>query len=153
MGFVVAGTGHRAESCEPEYIVRLKVRTKLRKIDVDAFITGMAPGYDLWAADEALELGIGVWCAIPWKGHRPDPENEELYERVLSKSKQVHYTSISQDFPGNWCYHKRNEWMVDNATRVLAYWSGKKSGGTYATVQYAKKIGKPVSNAYNYPPF
>jgi uncharacterized phage-like protein YoqJ len=54
----------------------------------------------------------------------------------------------SIDYPGPKCYHDRNHWMVDNADRVLAYWSGKKSGGTYACVQYAEKQGKRVRNCY-----
>ena len=37
----------------------------------------------------------------------------------------------------------RNRWIVEGADQVLAFWDGK-SRGTMHTVEYAKKLGKPV---------
>lgn len=34
--------------------------------------------------------------------------------------------------------------MVDNSDLVVAVWSGKQSGGTFACVKYAKQKSKPL---------
>jgi hypothetical protein len=34
--------------------------------------------------------------------------------------------------------------MVDHANLVLAVWNGQKKGGTWNTICYAQKIGKPI---------
>lgn len=151
---IVAGTGHRPEDSEPETWVRTKARVKLQYTPgVTTFISGMASGFDLWAADEARLLGLEVWAARPWKGHTPRRDDEKLYQRILDYASRVLDVVDESKFPGNWVYHKRNQWMVDSADVVMAYWNGKESGGTYACRQYAKKVSKPVTNIYYDPPF
>ena len=34
--------------------------------------------------------------------------------------------------------------MVDNCDLLLAVWDGVEAGGTWLTVNYARKIGKPI---------
>ena len=151
---IVAVTGHRPQDCEPEEIVRQKLRTAFRYNRVSCVIVGMAAGVDLWAGDEALGLGIPIWCAKPWAGHSPRKEDEDLYRKLIANAEKVVNVTEFDEYPGPWCYHKRNEWMVDNATHVLAYWNGKESGGTYACRNYAKnKAKKPVKNIYHAAPF
>lgn len=121
----------------------------MREFTPDVCITGMANGYDLWYADEALLQGIEVWAARPWRGHAPRSGDEELYARVFGEASRVVNVVEDYDYPGAWCYHARNHWMVDNATHVLAYLDPeKKSGGTYQCVRYAHEKGKPVKNLY-----
>ena len=154
MTLVVAGTGHRPDKCEKEYIVRSKARTKLRYSKIETFISGMSPGFDLWAADEALDLGIKVIAARPWATHSAGKEFEELYLRVSNLAiKSVNVSDVDH-YTGPQLYHARNEWMVDNATHVMAYLDpATTSGGTLACVKYAKKKGKPVANIWADPPF
>lgn len=151
---IVCGTGHRPEDCEDELGVRAKVRIRLSDPtkQIDVFISGMAAGYDLWAADEARLLEIPVWAARPWRGHKPRKEDEELYQTILDYAEKEIIVVESDEFPGNWAYHARNKWMVDNADAVLMYWNGKESGGTYACRNYAKGK-KPITNIYYDPPF
>ena len=40
-------------------------------------------------------------------------------------------------------YQKRNEWMVDHSSLVLAFYNGE-PGGTANTIQYARKHGVDV---------
>lgn len=151
---IIAGTGHRPEDSEPESWVRTKARVKLQYNDkVKVFIGGMAAGFDLWAADEARKLGLEVWAARPWATHTPRVEDAELYQSVLDYASKIVVVTDVEDYPGPWVYHARNEWMVDNADAVMAYWSGKEAGGTFACRNYAKKVGKPVANIYFDPPF
>src|SRR6478735_7918700 len=154
---IVAGTGHRPEDCEPEAWVRTKARVKLQYPTkqgkkVSTFICGMAAGFDLWAADEARKLDIEVWAARPWAGHSPRLEDKILYETILAHATKIVCVDASDIYAGPHVYHKRNEWMVDNADAVMAYWNGKESGGTYACKRYAEKVGKPIANIYYDPP-
>lgn len=145
---VVFGTGHRPEDCESEEIVREKIRTALVELAPGTIITGMAAGYDLWLGLEALEAGIEVWAAKPWAGHRPRIDDQSQYARVIEGASKVVEVSPALDYPGPWVYHNRNEWMVDNANEGLAYWSGKKTGGTAACLRYAKSKYRKVTNIY-----
>lgn len=150
---IIALTGHRSDKCEPESIVRQKVRTALRYSGAKTVISGMANGLDLWGADEALGLHIPVWCARPWRGHKARKGDEELYERILSNAEKIIDVTDYDRYPGSWVYPKRNEWMVDNATHVLAYMDPCTSGGgTFHCVNYARGK-KPIRNIYLAAPF
>lgn len=147
---IVALTGHRSEDCERESTVRRKLRQVFQDFpSITTVISGMANGVDLWGADEARLLGIEVWAARPWAGHEPRVGDEALYQSIVDYASKVVDVSDAERYPGPFVYHKRNEWMVDNADRVLGYWSGKNSGGTYACIQYAEKVGKRVKNCYH----
>lgn len=152
---IVAFTGHRSEDCEPESWVRTKARIALRDATgIETVITGLANGFDLWAADEAITLGIEVWGAKPWAGHGPRNGDEELYAKIIENASRVVNVNESEEFPGAFCYHDRNHWMVRNSTHVMSYWNpSKTSGGTYECRKYAKNVGKPVKNIFFYPPF
>lgn len=144
---IVAFTGHRPEDCRSEEDVRSRFRSTLQETNPNTVITGMAAGVDLWAADEARLLGIEIWAARPWSTHRPRHADLLLYTTILDAASKVVVVTKTDEYPGPWVYHKRNEWMVDNATHVLAYWSGKKVGGTFACINYAHGR-KPVRNVY-----
>ena len=149
---IIAATGHRSEKCEEESIVRCKLRTALRYSGADTFICGMANGVDLWAGHEALLLDIEVWAAKPWAGHAPRKADRELYATVIEGASRVINVVDEDKYPGPWVYQKRNEWMVDNATHILAYWDGVESGGTWNCIKYAR--GKrPIRNIYHAAPF
>ena len=151
---IVALTGHRSEDCEPEEVVRQKFRTVFTYTPgISTVITGMANGVDLWAGDEARLLGLELWAAKPWAGHTPRTEDTELYAGIIEASSRVVNVVEEVDFPGNWCYHKRNHWMVDNATHVLAYLNPAATrGGTFECVKYARGK-KPIRNIYEAAPF
>lgn len=155
---IIAGTGHRPEDSEDESVVRTKARVKLQYPNktgkvATTFICGMAAGFDLWAGDEALNLGLEVIAARPWAGHAPRKGDNALYERIIAAASRVVNVNESENYPGAWVYQKRNEWMVDNSDAVMAYWSGKEHGGTWNCVQYARKVKKPLANVYHDPPF
>jgi hypothetical protein len=152
VAITLAGTGHRPQDCEDEAIVRLKIRVGLERSGANCVVSGMASGYDLWLADEARLLGLEVWSARPWSTHKPNKGDEELYARILAYASRVVVIIESDKFPGNYAYFQRNHWMVDNADRVMAYWNGKQSGGTYECVEYARGK-KPIRNIYHDAPF
>lgn len=145
---IIAVTGHRSEDCESEGIVRERLRASFIDAQPTSVIVGMANGVDLWAGAEAINLGISVVAARPWATHTPRNDDVELYAFVINGASRVVCVDEAESYVGPWLYHKRNEWMVDNATHILAYWSGKKSGGTYACLRYAMKQEKPIRNIY-----
>jgi hypothetical protein len=146
---IIAGTGHRPHDCEPEHEVREKVRAALLEFPGATVITGMAAGFDLFLGLEAIELGHPTWAARPWAGHTSYRGQESQYARIIEAAEKVVNVDESVKYPGVWVYRNRDKWMVDHCTHVLAYLNPLATrGGTYGTVQYAKKVGKPVRNIY-----
>lgn len=50
---------------------------------------------------------------------------------------------ISKEYEKD-CMLMRNKFMVDNSNFVIAMWDGRKRGGTYYTLNYAKKLNKQI---------
>lgn len=146
---IVAITGHRSENCEPESIVRERLREAFIAEEPTTVIVGMANGVDLWAGDIALSMGVDVVAARPWKTHSPRIADRELYSRILTGAVRVVDVVEAESYPGPWVYQRRNEWMVDHADLVIAYWNGIEKGGTYNCVKYAKDK-KDVVNIYDH---
>lgn len=117
------------------------------------FITGMALGWDIWAGQVVLKLRekyknkypITLECAIPcdkqyikWK---PSSINE--WQDIVRKADIVTYVSNETFTP--YCMQVRNEYMVDNAGRMVSCWDGT-TGGTGNCIKYAKKKNIPILN-------
>ena len=144
-------TGHRPEKLNTS---EKEVKAALRKpIDqavhdgFTVFITGMARGVDLWAAEIVLDLRkrnkeIRLICAIPHDGFeaRWSPSWQELYRYVLAEADLTRV--ISKGYHTG-VYQVRNEWMVNHSTRVIAVFNGQPSG-TKNTIDYAYRQGVPV---------
>ena len=72
--------------------------------------------------------------------------SQTAYRQLLKKAAEVVFVSkrVSQlEISG--AMQLRNEWMVNNCTRLVALWDGT-TGGTYNCVAYANSIKKPVTN-------
>lgn len=149
----IALTGHRSEDCRSEGDVRERIRGALSTAPerIEVVICGMANGVDLWAGNVALDLGLPVIAAKPWKGHGPRKSDVALYERILREAVEIVDVDPSEEYRGPWVYQKRNEWMVDHATHLLAYYSGKGRGGTFNCIEYGKKVlpEDHIRNVYN----
>ena len=139
-------TGHRPEklNCPAEIVIE-KVCNAIEDAFSDGFteyITGMAGGIDIWAAEAVLELRkefpqIRLICAIPFEGFERSWEDhwKKRYQEILSSSDEIYYISEGYD---RGSYQKRNEWMIDHASMVIAGYTGA-AGGTKNTLEYAKK--------------
>lgn len=141
---VVSITGHRPEDIPDEQWTKDAIKEALGTLSPKLVIQGMAAGVDLWSGVISWHLGIPYKCVKPWRGHKPRIADEYMYNWCLKNTVEVSEASPSVDYPGVWIYHDRNKLMVDEADIVLAVWSGKTKGGTYACIKYAKSEGKPI---------
>lgn len=144
-------TGHRPEKLNlSEKEVKAALLKEISQAVQDGFIvfiTGMARGIDLWAAEIVLDLrkqnsSIKLICAIPHEGFeaRWSADWKRLYYFVLDNADLVRI--IGGDYHPR-VYQRRNEWMVNHSARVIAVFNGQASG-TKNTIDYAHQQGVPV---------
>lgn len=152
--FVVAFTGHRPEKLGGYGAVNtvrdvLKESLSKRLLDLRAehsdlrCISGMALGFDQWAVEVCIDLGIPFEAAIPFQGQESCwPEASQAHYRELLK-KAATVTVVCEGVYAPWKMQRRNEHMTNNCDLLLAAWDGS-SGGTANCVRYAQRIGKTV---------
>ena len=71
-----------------------------------------------------------------------EEKEQQIYCKVMSEADIA--KTISEHYYRA-CYQKRNTWMVDRSSRVIAAYNGE-SGGTKNTIIYAEKRGIDVIN-------
>ena len=144
-------TGHRPEKLnKPAWIVKRALKKEIRRAIADGykvFISGMARGVDIWAAQIVLAQRDGgsdirLVCACPCHDFQRRWEDSWKAQaaEVLEKADLVEYINESYT---RFCFQKRNEWMVDRSSRVIAVFNGE-PGGTKNTVDYAERKAVPV---------
>ena len=112
------------------------------------FLTGMSRGFDLWAAEAVLRARqkrpLKLFCCLPYERQSADwePVWRALHTRVLLAADHTYCLSPSY-YPG--CYHERNRFMVDAASRLICWYDGA-PGGTAYTLDYARKKGLTIVN-------
>ena len=144
-------TGHRPEKLEqPETVIVEALEKEIRTAIADGFqtfISGMARGVDLWAAEIVLAFrdegaAVRLICASPYYGfeNRWSWNWQERYRRVMERADLVRFIcpAYSRD-----CFQRRNKWMVDHSARVIAVYNGQ-PGGTRNTVEYAQRHSVPL---------
>ena len=146
-----AFTGHRPEKLRmPEQAVKAALEHEIRKAIQDGyhvFISGMARGVDIWAAEIVLALKgeygeLKLICAVPYDGFelRWARDWQERYNHILQ---HADYVRILRDSYTPSVFQYRNMWMVNHSARLIAVYNGE-AGGTRNTIQYAKEQGRVV---------
>ena len=109
------------------------------------FICGMARGSDLYFCQAALELrerheDVTVEGAIPCESQTDSWPAEEraLHHRLLD---QCDFETMVQHTYDRGCMMRRNRYMVDRSSRIIAVYDGIPKGGTASTLAYAMKQG------------
>lgn len=139
-------TGHRPEklhSDEATICAALEQAIDTAIADgFTTFISGMARGVDIWAAEIVLRKRasnptIHLICACPHPDFekRWSTEWQQRYQSILAQVDMVR--TICPSFSMS-AYQRRNEWMVDHSARVIAVYNGE-AGGTRNTVLYAQQ--------------
>jgi len=149
-------TGHRPDKME---LGEKEIKPLLEKAIDNAiaegyvtFITGMAMGTDIWAAEIVLERkkkknDMHLICALP---HPNFESRRSMTEKMRFNNiiKNADLVKEINDHYFNGCYQARNEWMVDRSNLVITVFNGQKSG-TKNTVDYAKRKSVKVINILN----
>ena len=153
-----AFTGHRPGKLpwgEDESDLRcIALKAKLRAAAESAihegmehFICGMAEGCDLYFAETVLALKstyphITLEAAIPCPSQADGwgEAQKSRYRDILARCD--YETMVQQSYtPG--CMQRRNRYMVDHASLLIAVNDGAR-GGTRSTIEYAFKRGVNV---------
>ena len=166
-----AFTGHRPKSFLWKYneaasdCVLLKdTLAKQIRLLVDSgvteFLSGMAQGVDLWAAEIVLDLkkknpALRLHCILPCEGQERKwlASEQERYRSILRQADEVIY--VNREYSAD-CMLERNRWLVDHSSVLLAVYNGIYRSGTGMTVRYAKQLGRevividPVSRSVSY---
>ena len=138
-------TGHRPEKLGiSEARAKVLLKSAIQQAISDGYVTfisGMARGIDLWAAEIVIEerknRNIHLVCASPFSGfeNRWSEHEQNVYRSIIEQADFVKF--VSQHYHSA-CFQVRNEWMVDRVSRVIATYNGTK-GGTKNTIEYANR--------------
>lgn len=141
-------TGHRPHKLhQPEWVIVAGLKKCIRDAVGAGFVTfisGMARGVDIWAAEIVLKLKeeghpIHLIAAVPHEGFERswDKDWKKRYDDVLAKADLVKVICPKYH---RGCYQVRNEWMVNHSARLIAAYNGE-PGGTKNTIDYASRQG------------
>lgn len=154
-------TGHRPEGLpfktdesHPD-CVKLKeqlsqeIERLITEEGVRHFISGMAVGTDLIAAELVLELKkkyplITLESAIPYEEQAikwTQAQREQYYKIAGQCDESV---TLQNTYTRD-CMKKRNQYMVEHSGYVLAVWTGAPCSGTGQMVRYAGSLGRQIT--------
>ncbi len=139
-------SGHRELDADFDRSLLERVVESLIKRGTDTFLCGMARGFDLAAAETVLKFkekyGVKLVACIPYEGQADyfSSSDRERYENILRYCDEKR---VFAEKYNRYCMFARDRYMADNSS-VLVCYLRKNSGGTFYTVNYAKKTGLKV---------
>lgn len=150
-----AFTGHRFYDFSQRKFIQERLTSAISEAydhGIRNFISGFALGIDLMAAQLVQSLkcnlpGISLTAAIPFEdqAERYNIYDKRVYGRLLELADKV---IVLSDCYYPRCFLDRDEFMVENASYLIAYYDGREKGGTYYTVKKARARGIPIINVY-----
>ncbi len=146
----VAFTGHRSYHGERDARLVAAIR-RLYDDGFRNFLSGMAVGFDLAAAEAVLSLrrelaGIRLFCIVPFDGHaaRFAPEDKDRFMRIYGAADSRITLAPAWE---RTVYMRRNDFLVENSSAIVAYFAGT-AGGTEYTLMKAVREGHRIKNIY-----
>ena len=111
------------------------------------FLCGMAIGCDMYFAEAVLALredhpDVRLEAVIPF-GDQPGRWNEKQRRRYNSLIDRADRVTVLQTVYTSDCMMRRNRWMVERSSVLLACYDGR-PGGTMNTILYAERSGLRV---------
>lgn len=151
----VCFSGHRDVPFGKQKELKQHLRFEIAKAYADGyrcFYCGMAMGFDLLAAEAALSLqselrDLQVIAVVPFRDQTAkwSKEAQSKYNSILRIVDDV--TVLSERYY-NGCLLRRNDYMVNHSSRLIAYYNGSNKGGTFYTVKKAGQNWLEVVNLY-----
>jgi len=157
-------SGHRAympSSCDTERL--FDAVREAWDAGYRTFVSGMAPGFDLAAAEAVVRLraevagetsvadgreAVRLVAALPFRGQARGytAVDGARYDALLAAACEVN-TLSDRYFHG--CYYRRDEWMVERSGRVVCWLDpARGASGTRYTVRRALTAGLEVVNLF-----
>jgi len=111
-------------------------------------VSCLARGADQLFARVVLDVGGQLEVVLPTSTYREQkvkPENLATFDELLGQAVDAHtmpFTEANRE-----AYEAANNTLLDTIERLVAVWDGQPSadqGGTGATVEQARQLGKPV---------
>ena len=83
---------------------------------------------------------VTLGCAVPFEGqsNRWSDWDRKEYISLLALADKIEILSATGGYNA---YYFRNQWMVNQSSRLIAIYDGKSGGGTGHTVRCAAKAG------------
>lgn len=154
----VCFTGHR-KLPSGENLVKLKEKLENEIIIVlkegyETFLFGGALGWDMLCAEVMLSIKkrfpistIHVVAVIPFRDQEKiwSSDDQKRYVSILSECDEI--LVLNEKYHAQ-CYKVRNQFMINQSTRVIGYYSGEFRTGTGQTVRMAEARNIKVVNLY-----
>ena len=113
------------------------------------FITGMADGFDMYAAAEVMALkakhnDIRLVCAVPYPEQIKEmksPADRFVYNLAMRDANEI--VIVNNSFFKD-CYRQRNLFMVEHSSLLIAAADLNSRSGSVQTVNMAKRANIPV---------
>ncbi len=146
----VAFTGHRSyDGSAADMLIDTIEMLYARGMRV--FLCGMAVGFDISAAEavivgKALHHDIRLVAVVPFgeQALRFNDSDRERFRAILKEADET--ILLSAEYHAG-VYALRNNYLVDHASIIIAWFDGS-SGGTGYTVRRALSCGREVINLY-----
>lgn len=124
---------------------QIRILTKQGYTD---FLTGMALGVDVWAAQAVLELRehdpkLKLHCILPCIGQEKSwsVEAKKTYYAIIKVADSRVYANRAYYKE---CMLDRNKFMVDNCDLLFAVYGGITRSGTASTINYARSQKRKI---------
>ena len=151
----VCFSGHRNVPFAKRRELKQCLKSEIAKAYADGyrcFYCGMAMGFDLLAAEAALssqsvlkDLQVIDVVTFRCQSERWSLEAQAKYDAILRIVDDV--VVLSERYY-NGCLLRRNDYMVNHSSRLIAYFDGNPKGGTFYTVREAKRQELDIVNLY-----
>ncbi len=144
----VAFTGHRTYRSQGDEALRRLVGEAYDR-GCRTFLSGMAVGFDLAAAECVLTCrdslpGVRLVAVVPFEGQqeRFSLLDKVRFERIVAAADETLVLSARYH---RGVYSRRNDFLVDHAAQLVAWFDGS-PGGTSYTVRRALRLGRRIDN-------
>ncbi len=144
----VAFTGHRTYDGRADGALR-QIVAACHSRGARMFFSGMAVGFDMAAAEAVLACramlpGTRLVAVVPFEGQqtRFSPVDKARFERIVAAADETVVLSAGYH---RGVYAVRNDFLVDHAGSLIAWFDGS-PGGTHYTVRRALRLGRRIDN-------
>lgn len=146
----VAFTGHRTYRSEADEELR-QLLEELYAEGTRRYLCGMAWGFDLSAGEavvqhKLLHEDVELVAVEPFAEFRSlfRGEDAERYDALIAAADCR--VVVGENNVG--AYMRRNDYLVDHSSLVVAWWDSRRDGGTAYTALRARRKGREVINLY-----